>query len=156
MDFGGRNIYPDSSDDNAYNKLCMYQINETIRSFGIKMLMMYLSLLGSMMGPAYGLYVHGSRTTMTNIKIPYTEPYSLIEFTLNLILTSVIGIHGFIGYIGLEVAMALFSDVVTISPKIAELELQELNENCGKSGLKEPQLRHTFNNIIKKALDTDE
>lgn len=108
VDFGGRYIYPNNKEDNEYNKICMHQINETVKSFGIKMVMMYLSLLGSMMGPLYGYYVHGSKTTMTNVKIPYTAQYSNGEFTGNLILTSIIGVHGFIGLYYVMFKLLLF------------------------------------------------
>lgn len=156
VDFGGRYIYPNTMEETEYNKICMDQINETIRSFKIKMCMMTFSLSGAMCGPLYGYLRYGTKTTMTNVKIPFTEQHSTGEFLSNFVLTTVIGIHGFIGYIGLEVAMALFSDTVTISPKITALDLKRLDEKLMKGCLTEYQFCHLFSNIIKRTLDTDE
>lgn len=117
---------------------------------------MLLSLQGSMIGPIYAYIMHGTKTTMTNVMIPFVEHATNEEFAYNVTLASIIGIHGFIGYIGLEVAMALFSDVVTIVPKLIELNFQRLDSHIDKQKLSNWHLRHTFNNIIKQALDSDE
>lgn len=93
---------------------------------------------------------------MTNVLIPYVEHGTNEEFAYNVILASIIGIHGFIGYIGLEVAMALFSDVVTIVPKLIELNFQRLDGQIEKRKLSDWHIRHTINNVIKQALDSDE
>lgn len=52
--------------------------------------------------------------------------------------------------------MALFSDVVTITPKITEKELKNLCDNYEKGSLIGIKLCRSFNNIIKQALDADE
>lgn len=118
--------------------------------------LMLLSLQGSMVGPIYAYLMHGTKTTMTNVLIPFVEHETNEEFAYNVILASIIGIHGFIGYIGLEVAMALFSDAVTIVPKLIELNFQRLDGQNDKQKLSNWHLRHTINNIIKQALDSDE
>lgn len=117
--------------------------------------LMLLSLQGSMIGPIYAYIMHGTKTTMTNVLIPFVEHETNEEFAFNVILASIIGIHGFIGYIGLEVAMALFSDGVTIVPKLIELNFQRLDGQIDGQKLSNWHLRHTFNNIIKQALDSD-
>lgn len=93
---------------------------------------------------------------MTNVLIPFVKRASNAEFVYNVILASIIGIHGFCGYIGLEVAMALFSDVVTIVPKLIELEFNRLDSQMKAQQLSNCHLCHTINNIIKQALDSDE
>lgn len=120
------------------------------------MALMMISLQGSMIGPCYAYVVHGTKTTMTNVQIPFIEQYSNAEFIINLMLASLIGIHGFIGYIGLEVTMALFSDVVTIAPKLIKLEFQRLDEKIEKQNITQIELHHTFVNVVKQALDSDE
>lgn len=156
VDFGGRYIHPNEDKDSEYTEICSKHIDETVRSFFIKMALMLLALHGSMVGPIYAYIVHGTKTTMTNVLIPYVEHETNEEFAYNVILASIIGIHGFIGYIGLEVAMALFSDVVTIVPKLIELNFQRLDDQIEKQTLSSWSLRHTINNIIKQALDSDE
>lgn len=156
VDFGGRYMYPNEHKDKEYTELCAKHIDSIIRSFFMKIGLMLLALHGSMVGPIYGYVVHGTKTTMTNVLIPFVARDSNAEFTYNVILASIIGIHGFCGYIGLEVAMALFTDVVTIVPKLLELEFNRLDEHMEKRNFSNWHLKHTINNIIKQALDTDE
>lgn len=156
VDFGGRYIHPNKNKDKEYTEICSKHIDQTVRSFFIKMGLMLLALHGSMIGPIYAYAVHGTKTTMTNVLIPFVERESNTEFAYNVALASIIGIHGFAGYIGLEVAMALFSDVVTIAPKVIELDFQRLDGQMEKQKLSNWHLRHTINNIIKQALDSDE
>lgn len=156
VDFGGRYIHPNENRDKDYTEICSKHIDETVRSFFIKMGLMLLALHGSMVGPIYAYAMHGTKTTMTNVLIPFVERESNTEFVYNVTLASIIGIHGFVGYIGLEVAMALFSDVVTIVPKAIALDFQRLDSQMEKQKLSNWPLRHTINNIIKQALDSDE
>lgn len=156
VDFGGRYIYPNENNDEEYTKICSKHIDGTIRSFFIKIGLMLLSMNGSMIGPIYGYIVHGTKTTMTNVLIPFVDRESNAEFIHNVILASIIGIHGFCGYIGLEIAMALFTDVVTIVPKLIEHQFNRLDSQMERRELSNRHLRHTINNIIKQALDSDE
>lgn len=156
VDFGGRYIHPNNNADKEYTEICSKHVDRTTKNFFIKIGLMLLALHGSMIGPIYGYVVHGTKTTMTNVLIPYVERGSNAEFTYNVMLASIIGTHGFCGYIGLEVAMALFTDVVTIAPKLIEHEFERLNILMEKQNFSNCQLRHTINNIIKQALDSDE
>lgn len=130
--------------------------NKSIKLYEVFMVMMYISSNGAMLEPAYAYYFHGTKTTMTNTKVPFTEKESIEEFVINFVLTCVIDIHGFIGYIGLEVTMALFSDVVTIVPKLVAHKFQKLNEQYQSHSITKHQLCFYFKNIIKQPSDSDE
>lgn len=156
INFGGRYIHPNINEDNEYTEVCSKHINGTVRSFFIKMSLMLLSLQGSMIGPCYAYIMYGTKTTMTNVKIPCIAENSNMEFAVNLMLASTISIHGFIGYIGLEVAMAIFSDVVTIVPKLITLEFERMDSKIEKNGIFSLEFHYIFRNIIKQALDSDE
>lgn len=156
VDFGGRCIHPIKNDDSEYTKICSKQMDETVRTLIIKMIMMTLAMLSFNVGPIYSYFVNGTKTTMTNVKVPYTERYSNSEFLANGLLSGLIGIHGFIGYIGLEVSMALFSDVVIITPKLVEYELNGLIVRNEKKTISQQDLSYSFRNIIKQSIDADE
>lgn len=117
---------------------------------------MTLAMLSFNVGPIYSYFTYGTKTTMTNIKIPYTDRYSNPEFMANVLLSAVIGIHGYIGYIGLEVSMALFSDVVTITPKLIVYALNGLIERSVEKSISHQELSYSFRNVIKQSLDADE
>lgn len=156
VDFGGRCIHPIQNDDNEYTNICATQMDETVRMLITKMFMMTTAMLSFNVGPIYSYFAHGTKTTMTNIHVPFTERYSNSEFILNVLLSAVIGIHGYIGYIGLEVSMALFSDVVTITPKLVEYHLNGLIQRNEKKTISRSELSYRFKNIIKQSSDADE
>lgn len=156
VSFGGRYIHPNVDEDNEYTEVCSKHIDGTVKSFFIKMGLMLLSLQGSMIGPGYAYFMYGTKTTMTNVRMPYIDPNSNMEFVANLMLASIIGVHGFIGYIGLEVAMAIFSDAVTIVPKLIILEFERMDTKIEKNGFFSLEFHYIFRNIIKQALDSDE
>lgn len=154
--FGGQYIYPNNKNDIEYSEICSNHFDKTIKSFLIKISLMYFSLYGSMIGPAYAYIKYGTKTTMTNVQIPFVDRNSNTEFFGNLILASIIGGHGFIGYIGLEVAMSIFSDAVTIMPKLVELEFQRMDDKIEKQQLSDYKLYLTLKNLIRQTLDSDE
>lgn len=156
VDFGGRCIHPVKNVDDKYTSICSMQIDETVRMLITKMFMMTMAMLSFNVGPIYSYFAHGTKTTMTNVKVPFTERYSNAEFMANVVLSAVIGIHGYIGYIGLEVSMALFSDVVTISPKLVEYDLNGLIEGNKTKTISQVDLKYSFKNIIKQSSDADE
>lgn len=156
VDFGGRCILPIKNEDDEYTKICSKQIDETVRSLIIKMIMMTLAMLSFNVGPIYSYFANGTKTTMTNVKVPYTERYSNSEFMANVLLSGIIGIHGYIGYIGLEMSMALFSDVVTITPKLVEYQLNGLIVRNEKKTISQQDLSYSFKNIVKQSIDADE
>lgn len=61
----------------------------------------------------------------------------------------------FFGYIGLEIAMALFSDVIALAPKVVELEFKKLDVQLNPKHLSKAEFVYTFNNIVKQCLDVD-
>lgn len=97
----------------------------------------------------------GTRTTMTNVRIPFTDEFSDAEFIANFALSALIGIHGFIGYIGLEVVMALDINVMRVTPKLVEIEFNKLDKSLKEKTLTKTSFLYTFNNIVKQCLDID-
>lgn len=66
------------------------------------------------------------------------------------------GVYGTIGYFGMEIAMELFVGVMTISPKLIELEFQKLVKNIENNSINELQSRIIFRNIVQQITDIDE
>lgn len=156
VDFGGRYIYPDGHEDVEYNRICSNQIDATVKRFIVKMAMLFLSFGAGVTGPVYALLFYGINTTTIEVKFPYIEEKSDAEFIGNFLLQTMIASHGIIGYIGIEVAMGFFSDIVIILPKIAAHELNKLDISIENGHLNHAQVRLTVRNIVKQALDADE
>lgn len=78
-----------------------------MKQYIIKMGALYSSYLLSLIGPTYALIRHGMRSTFVETRIPFTEPMSDAEYTVNSLLQTVIGTYGMITYLGLECFLSL-------------------------------------------------
>lgn len=157
VNFSGYNIYPENHDDIEYVQICSNHINDTIRGYFQKMGLMFLSFLMAVIGPAYAFIFKNIKTTTTAVKFPFIEENSNAEFIGNVLFQSVIACHGIIGYFGMEAAMSIFCDNVTVPPKVIEMELRRLDEkNQQRNYFNSPQMRLNFKNIMKQVMDTEE
>lgn len=155
--FGGQNIYHDNDfEDEEYNRICSNQLDATMKEYGIRMMMINLSLAASQIGPIFMYISYGIKTTTTNVRIPFTEPKSDVEFIVNLILQSFIGLHGGIAYLGIEAWMSLIQNIVNISPALFKLGMKRLCEQYKSKSISELQLRSNFRNLVQQSTDADE
>lgn len=155
IDFGGRYIYRDSHENNEYNRICAEQMDKTMRRFIIKMTNIFLSFSCAMVGPTYGYFYLGVKTTTVEVRIPFTEENSDAEFIGGIILQSVIAFHGILMYIGAEVLMALFENVQMISPELIKHELKQLCKEYEDKSITDTELRIRIKNIVEQSLDID-
>lgn len=79
-------------------------------------------------GPFYAFTFHGIKTTTIDLKLPFIDESSNVEFIANILYLCIIGMHRFLAYIIIEVAMTIFGDAITISSKLIEYELWKLDE----------------------------
>lgn len=133
--------------------MCSEQIDGSIRSFLLRMTLMLLSYLTAVIGPLYELIFHGTKTTILDLKIPFTAESSYTEYLVNFVLQAIVSYHGIFGYIGLEVSVQFFKDVVTISPKIIQYELKQLDNMRKNKCSNDTQQHLIFMNIIKQSID---
>lgn len=154
LNFGGKYIYLTNDEDPEYNEICSKHIDATVRRFFIKMLTILASFWLAMIGPIHAYISQGIKTTTTNVRIPFTDVNSDAEFIGNIILQSVIGFHGVFGYIMIEVAMSMFDDVITITPKLIKFKLKRLDEAV-KMRQNDLQICLLVKDIIKQSMDYD-
>lgn len=155
IDFGGRHIYQDNRDNTEYNEISSKQLNGTMRSFVIKMGTIFLSFIVAVIGPAQAYLSHGTKTTTIESHIPFLEPKSNSEFVANFLLQNLIAIHGILGYIGVEIVLSLYQDVVTVAPKLLTADLAHAIRQYEDKSITEQQLRMRIQNIVKQSHDTD-
>lgn len=154
--FGGRYIYQDSHERTEYNRICSKHLDAMMRGFLIKMLLMFLSYLAAVVGPIYVYFVYGIKTTTINARVPFVDENSTAEFMVNLVLMSCFAVHGGLWYISVEVYMALFSNVVTLTPDLVRSELNHLAEEWQKRTISRLELTIRIKNAVKQSLDADE
>lgn len=155
IDFGGCYIYRDSHENNEYNRICSEQMDKTMRSFIIKMANIFLSFSLAIVGPTYGYFYLGIRSTTVEVRIPFTKENSDAEFVGRFILQSIIAFHGILMYTGVEVFIALLSNVIIISPLLIKFELKQLCDGYKTKSIIDAELRYRFKNIVKQSRDID-
>lgn len=103
------NIYPDKIEDadEEYYTICSKQMDATMKSFFIKMSIIFGSATVGVFWPTHQLIVHGEKTTTTQFKFPFVDANSNKEFLANLLLQCIFGGYGLCGYVAIEVFIRL-------------------------------------------------
>lgn len=150
LGFAGHYIYPNECTNTAYVRLCMENIDTTLKKFFRKVAIMFVSLVATGIGPAYMQIRHGIKTTASSLKIPFIEENSNAEFMANMLLQGFISLYGVLAFGGIEICVDIVGDVVSIMSKLIEYEFNKLDavQKCKK---KNPLLvLGIFRNIIHK------
>lgn len=126
-----------------------------MRRFLTKMIVMFSAIFIAFIGPFYAYFFKGIKTTTIEGKIPFTEPGSDAEFWGNIFFQTVIGSQGAILYVGLEVTMTLFENVVTITPALVKLEMKRVCNDYQRKLISETQMRLRFRNVTQQCLDVE-
>lgn len=155
IDFGGKYIYPDSHEKTDYNRICSEHMDKTMRSFIIKIIIILIAIEICLSGPLNSYMIHGIKTTALELRVPFTEARSDEEWLVNFILMIALGVHGLNQYLGIEVIMTLFGNIVTLTPKLAKHELQQLADDWKTKSISKIQLNLRFRNVIQQSFDID-
>lgn len=156
IDFGGRYIYPDNHDDTEYVRICSKHMDDTMRSYVQKMLIIFLAIEFCLSGPSNSYFVDGIKTTALEARVPFTEKGSDEEWLINLIVMTVIGGSELPQYIGIEIVMSLFGNIVTLTPKLVKHELRQFSYEYKMKSISKLELLLRFNNVAQQSLDIDE
>lgn len=114
---------------------------------------MVLSFFVAVSGPAYIFLTQGVKTTIINSRIPFTAENSNAEYLGNLALQFILGGYGLLSFVGLEVSVDIFGDLISIVPKIIEYELKQFHGKFKNKDINEVQLYFVFNHIMKQTMD---
>lgn len=123
IDFGGRYIYRDTHENTMYNRICAKQMDNTMKRFLIKMGIILLSYQFAMIGPIRAYFIYGIKTTTIEARIPFCQPNSNAEFVGNFLLQTTIASHAIILFLGLEIFLSIFENVLSVAPKLVKTDL---------------------------------
>lgn len=156
IDFGQQHIYVNNHDDDEYQLICSKQMDETMRNFIQNVALVVFGFSVAIIGPIYSYFFQNIRSTTIEVRVPFTEANSDEEFVCNLTFMALVGILGAPLYIGLEVMMSTFRDIIVISPKLVEHRIKSLIADYLDGHLSDAQLRFAFTDAIKQSMDADE
>lgn len=152
----GRYIYRDDFENTEYNKICSDFMDFSMRNFLMRMIIIALSIVAMNIGATHAFLFKGIKTTVIDVKIPYTEEESYEEFFGNIVIHMWMGIYGGLSLLALEVGMEVFIGIVAIAPKLVASEFRKLEKEIANNRLNKLQAKLTFQNIIQQIMDIDE
>lgn len=155
IDFGKRYIISDHHEDENYSKICSKEMNKSIRSYMLRIVIMFTTFTIGYTKMNYATIALGIKTTSVEVKIPLTKEKSNYEFGMNYVLQTIIAAYGFFGYICMETAMELIMLAVASSPKLIKFEFQKMDTKIEKGLLNPLQVLFTFRNIVQQVMDVD-
>lgn len=155
IDFGGRYIYRNDHKDTEYNRICSTHMDATMRAYLIKMAELLGSFSFGLFGPVHVYFVYGTKTTLTNVRIPFCEPNSHAEFLGNLLCQTVIATHGMLNYIKMETYHTLFENIVIIAPKLVKSDLDHVIQLYGTKSISQAEFRWKINKIVMQSSVSD-
>lgn len=130
-------------------------MNVSVKSFLTRMLIITMTVVCVNLRACYALFVQGIKTTVIEVRVPFTVERSYGEFLGNFMIHMSMATYGTLAYVGLEIAMELLIGVVFIAPKLIEHEFQKLNKNISENRFTSMQSRFTFRNIVQQIMDVD-
>lgn len=121
------------------------------------MITIAVSVVAMNIGATHAFLFKGIKTTVIDVRIPFTEEKSYEEFFGNIFIHLWMGIYGTTALLAMEIAMEIIVGVIIMAPKLVELEFQKLDKKIKMKQFNEQlQMRLTFRNIIQQIMDIDE
>lgn len=87
--------------------------------------------------------------------IPFAELHSDAEFVGNILIQMIVGGHGGLCYIGMEVIFSLVQNVVTIASKLVKSDIDNAIQLYEEKSISDAELYWRIGRIVKTSIDTD-
>lgn len=145
--FGGRHIYNNCSNSIKYKVLCVKHINKLIKTVVISLILVLIAHAMILIGPLYAYFFQNLHITPFATNLPFFENDSDLEFTVNMILQSIMGAYELLGSISMNIAICLINNVVVAVPDLIRLNLDEFYEDFKDTGINPKSIarfRNTF------------
>lgn len=123
-----------------------------MKNYLIRLVSLNIAAFCAIGGPAYVYFSQGLETTTIEVKIPFVEDNTR-TWLLNMVPQFCVYCHGAFIYGVLELALAIFEDVINVSPRLIKSRLTNLIEMYERQEVSEIQLHFTFKEITKQMLD---
>lgn len=151
--FGGRYVYRDQHEDNEYQRICSEGMDQSMKHFLTKMFMMTIGFSMAILGPTIAFVRQGIKATTVELAYPFVEEDSWTEFVLNIFYQNYYAILGSLNYLGIEVVMAIFSNIVLITPHLIGHKLSQLIRNHATNHVSPTQLQYEFMDFVQQCVD---
>lgn len=148
-------IFNDDHNESDYNRICSQNMDRTMKRFFIVTSIVILSFAIALVGPIYAYIKYGTRSTLLNLRFPFAEKNSDLEFILNLILQIWGGTAGICADIGIEVGYNLYINTIRLTVELIQSDIDVLSSDLEARILTKTQIKHQLLLIFEKIQHTD-
>ncbi|XP_031619257.1 uncharacterized protein LOC116338265 [Contarinia nasturtii] len=156
INYSGRYIYPDKHEDEKYIEICSKHLDNMVKNVLFRISLVFLSFAFIELSLIYKYITDGTKSTMTQLRIPFTEENSNAEYIGNTLIQTSIGFHGFPGFIIMEIALEAFLGCIMIAPKLIEHEFEKMNDIIEKQKYNKLQVIGAFKYTMSLSMDAEE
>lgn len=149
-------IYNDEYNGNYYyDKICSQNVDVTMKRFIIVVAIACLSYVAALIGPIHAFIAYNTRSTLLNLRLPFIEKDSHLEFALNLLLQTWCGLIGVCAIIGTEVVYNFYIETVRFTTKLIRMDIDKLSRDLEARVLTKAQVKFNLFLIFEKIHHTD-
>lgn len=134
INFGGKYIYQDINDGTKFNAVCDKSAKDLLRQVLIVVPLVIISYAQISIGAFYAYFVHGILTTPMGTLLPFTNDDSRLCFIINTCHQIFIAVFATLGSAGIEICACMINNVVTLTPKLILLNVEELENDLISDG----------------------
>lgn len=128
LNFSGKYIYRNDSDDSAYNCVCSDCLDESIINF-IKILTLQIGASCiAMIGPTYGLF-NGLKVTMISVRLPYFNRNPELEYIILLCWDAFNAIPCLFYVVVIDTVFNIVNGTIRVSSELCALHLNDLSND---------------------------
>lgn len=146
-------IYNDSEHSFGF---CSSNIHRTLKKFVFTLILLSISTLTISYGPFYVFFKYHQYTTVASLKIPFVDPFSGLEFAINIVIEVVLSIWGYPVIFGMEGLFALLMDATTASTECIKWHCEAFSKKLYAKRLTPNQQKMAMIKILKQIHTTDE
>lgn len=145
--FAGEYFYKSHSESMQYKTLHVKHIDKLFKNLLIVLPMILLSHGICVAAPLYAILFQHIRTTPAGIHLPYFEKDSNLEYTLNMILQTIMAFYLITGDLAIEMASCAINNSIVLIPDLIQYNLNEFQAELKTNGIhikSIAQLRNVF------------
>lgn len=139
------------SDDVSRYVICSQNITRTWKLYVIDLIILYLSTSCALIGPTYVYIKYNQRTTLFQLRLPYVEEESMMEFIINGILQAIAGFYVIIGDLGMEGVIVLFINSLNLTTQLSKAQYTEFSMKLRTNELSTMEMRARLLQMFKQS-----
>lgn len=150
LDVPREHFYRNERQLTAYNRICSECITDSLKTYVLTLVVLILSFIGALIGPAYSYIQDGSLYTLYELRLPYFNQYPNTEFGINFTWQSLISVLGISALFCIELFMTMVNNAITVSSKLTVMELAEISDQLENGQITQEQCSQGLKKIFMK------